>query len=178
MNSLALLVSLHVVGFCLDKPGDKFSEVEIEPAYAEYLRADRLLMEVTGAKVLSLRGGDRVILAVASTVLKDNSAQERLRAEKVCRVKALASVVGTTQGVQVCRVERLTERTAVVLVGEVEKAASVSELLQTTQTKVEGVAKDMAVVGRWKSPEGDVFYLAIGGVYDRHGKPVVPQNDK
>ncbi len=178
MNSLALLISLQVAGLCLDKPGDKFSEVEIEPAYAEYLRADPLLMEVTGAKVLQLRGGNRVVLAVASTVLKDGSAQERLRAEKVCRIKALASVVGTTQGVQVCRVEQLTERTALVVVGVVEKAASVSELLQVTQTKVEGVAKDMAVVGRWKSPEGDVFYLALGGVYDRQGKAVVREDAK
>lgn len=151
---------------------EKFSNVEIERPFDTYLQANPLLMEATGAKIIRLDNGRHVILAVASTVLKDNSAQERLRAEKVCRVKALASVVAEKEGVQVAHVESVNEKTVIVLEGEKETGKSVSELLQTTKTKVEGITKDMPVVGRWRSKEGDVFYLALGIVLDKKGNPV------
>lgn len=161
-----------------DESADKFSDLEIDPLFGKYLRADPLLMEVTGTKIILLAMGNRIVIAVASTVLKDNLPKERLRAEKVCRIKALASIVGDKQGVQVCRVEQVKERTVVVLDGEIERAKSVSELLQITQTKVEGVAKDMPVVGTWKSKERDVFYLAIGIVCDKGGKEIDPKQIK
>ena len=178
MIAIVLILLSQVLGKGDDKIADKFSEIEIEPYFAQYLRADPLLMEVTGAKIIHIHKGDRVILAVASTVLKDDSAQERLRAEKVCRIKALACIVGENQGVQVCRVEQVKEQTVIILDGEIEKSKSVSELLQLTQTKVEGVVKDMPAVGRWKSKGGNVFYLAIGGVCDKDGKAVVPKKLK
>ena len=36
----------------------------------------------------------------------------------------------------------------------------------------EGMARDLPVVGRWKSKEGDVFYLAFGAICDRDGNPI------
>jgi hypothetical protein len=60
----------------------------------------------------------------------------------------------------------------VVLDGGKESGKSVSELLQSTKTKVQGITKEMPVVGRWKSKEGDVFYLAIGIVCDSKGDPI------
>jgi hypothetical protein len=155
-----------------DPPAAKFSEVEIEKSFEVYLLTNPLLMEVTGAKIIRLADGNRVVLAVASTVVKDNSSKERLRAEKVCRIKALASVVAEKQGVQVCHVEQLEEKTVIVLDGKGETGKSVSELLQVTKAKVEGVARDMPVVGKWKSKEGDVFYFAIGVTCDKSGEPI------
>jgi hypothetical protein len=150
----------------------RFSAVEIEKPFDLYLMANPLLMEVTGAKIIRRESGDQVLLAVASTTLKDNSSKERLRAEKVCRVKALASMLAEKQGVQVAHVEELKEKTFVVLDGEKESGKSVSELLQITKTKVQGITKGMPVVGRWKSKDGDVFYLAIGAICDKNGDPV------
>src|SRR4051794_32772175 len=60
-----------------------FSSVEIEKPFDLYLQTNPLLMEVTGAKLIRLANGQRVVVAVASTVLKDTSPQERIRAEKV-----------------------------------------------------------------------------------------------
>jgi hypothetical protein len=141
-----------------------FSEVRIEKPFDAYLAANPLLMEVAGAKIIRLKNGDHVILAVASTVLKNNSAAERLRAERVCRIKALASVVAERQGVQVAHVEQADEQTRVVLDGDKESGKSIAQLMQVTRTTVEGIARDMPVVGRWKSKDGDTFYLAIGMV--------------
>jgi 5,10-methylene-tetrahydrofolate dehydrogenase/methenyl tetrahydrofolate cyclohydrolase len=150
----------------------RFSEVEIERPFDGYLLASPLLMEVTGAKIIRLPNGNQVVLAVASTVLKDKSAEDRLRAERVCRVKALASLVAEKSGVQVAHVEQLKEKTVVILDNGKETGKSVSELLQITKTKVQGITKDMPVIGRWKSKEGDVFYLAIGVILDKAGAPI------
>jgi serine/threonine protein kinase len=150
----------------------RFSEVEIEKPFDGYLLAHPLLMEVAGAKVIRLENGNQMVIAVASTVLKHKSPNERLRGERVCRAKALASVVAEREGVQVAHAEQLKERTVIVLDGEKEKGKSVSELLQVTKTTVQGITKDMPVVGRWMSKEGDVFYLAIGVTVDKKGNTV------
>jgi len=155
-----------------------FSEVEIDNQYKDYLLAQPLLMEVAGAKILRLENGSQVVLAVASTVLKEKSPQERLRAERVCRIRAIASLVGEKQGVQVAHVERLEEKAVIVLDGEKETGKSVSDLLQIAQTKVEGITRDMPVIGRWKSREGDVFYLAIGMIVDGKGNPIQDKADE
>jgi hypothetical protein len=157
---------------CADPGWERFSEVEIEKPFDAYLRSNVLLMEVTGAKIIRLGDDRHVVLAVASTLLKDDTAKERLRAERVCRTKALASVVAERQGVQVSHVEKIEERTVVVLDGEKEKAKSVTEALQVTKSNVQGIARDMPVVGRWKSKDGDVFYLALGVVVEKNGEPV------
>jgi len=56
-----------------------------------------------------------------------------------------------------------------IILGGKETGKSVSEFLEITKRKVQGIAKDMPVVGRWKSKEGDVFYLAIGTVLAKNG---------
>lgn len=153
-----------------DKP--QFTDVVIEEHFKPYLLGNPLLMEVTGAKVIREKNGKAVLLSVASTVLKDKSSAERLRAEKVCRTKALAGIVAEKKGIQVCHVETLNEQTEVVIDEKGETAKSVSELLQITKTKVEGITKDMPVVGRWRSKDGDVFYLAIGSCLDENGEVI------
>src|SRR5262249_29021771 len=104
MVSLELLSALLAFGGDSEAP---FRSVEIDPRFEGYLRTNPLLMAVPGAKVIRLDNGNQVVLAVASTVLKDDSAEERLRAEKVCRIKALASVVAEKQGVQIAHSEQV-----------------------------------------------------------------------
>jgi hypothetical protein len=155
-----------------EPPSAEFSEVLLDKGFARYLQTNALLMATAGAKVIRLEDGRKVVLAVGSTALKDNSAVERLRAERVCRIHAEASLAAEKQGVQIARLERLEETTRVVLEEDKEKGRSVSELLQITTTQVAGLVRGMPVVGRWKSKAGDVFYLAIGAICDREGNPV------
>jgi urease gamma subunit len=170
MIPLFLLSSLAAVA--ADPSIAKYADVEIERGFEEYLLANPLLMEVTGAKVIRLPNGQQVILSVASTVLKDISARERLRAEKVCRLKALANVLAEKQGVQLARVEQVSDKTIIVLENGKETGKSVEELMQVTRSRVEGIIKDIPVVGRWRSREGDVFYLALGIICDIRGWPI------
>ena len=37
-----------------------------------------------------------------------------------------------------------------------------------------GRTKGLAVVGRWRSADGRVFYLAVGGRFDKSGEPIRP----
>ena len=43
---------------------------------------------------------------------------------------------------------------------------------QGSDTNLERVAKGLAVVGRWRSADGRVFYLAVGGRFDAAGNPL------
>ena len=171
MSAVALLL---VAVLCADDAAleKKFSDIDIETAYRSYLTSNTLLMEVTGSKVIRLPKRKTVVIAVASTAIKDDSAKERLRAERVCRTKALASVVAERQGVQVAHTEELRDETTIVIDKNGETGKNVSELVQLTKTKVEGIVKDMPVVGRWKSKDGDVFYLALGVILDKDGEPI------
>ena len=174
---IGMTLLLSCVAFCnaADKP--QFTDVVIDKQFKPYLLSNPLLMEVTGAKVIREKKGRTILLSVASTVLKDESPSERLRAEKVCRVKALAGMVAEKKGIQVCHVETLNEKTDVVIDEKGETGTSVSELLQVTQTKVEGITKDMPVIGRWRSKDGTVFYLAIGSCLDKNGEVVEPDKE-
>ena len=170
----AILIVMTLLTASDASVAQRFSDVEIEDAFRPYLTSNLLLMDVTGAKIIRLRDGKTMILSVASTALKDESAKERLRAERVCRTKALANVVAERNDVQVCRTETLKEKSRVVIETKGESGTSVSELLQVTTSKVAGIAKDMPVIGRWKSKQGDAFYLAIGAIVDGDTE-VVPQ---
>ena len=178
-NSIVIGMTLLLSGVAMcngaDKP--KFADVVIDKQFKPYLLSNPLLMEVTGAKVIREKKGRTILLSVASTVLKDESPSERLRAEKVCRVKALAGMVAEKKGIQVCHVETLNEKTDVVIDEKGETGTSVSELLQVTQTKVEGITKDMPVIGRWRSKDGTVFYLAIGSCLDKNGEVIEPDKE-
>ena len=153
----------------------EFSDVRIDSKFKKYLKADPLLMELSGAKVIALPDGKHVVLAVASTVLKDGSPADRIRAERVCRLKALAYFIGDRDGVQIVHVERSADQTVIKIKAGKETAESVSEYLEQTEAKTRGIAKGMSVIGRWKSKDGSVFYLAYGAILDEDGEVIRSQ---
>jgi hypothetical protein len=155
-----------------DAVDEKFRDVTLEKAYAPYLRGNALLMEVAGAKVVRLKNGRRIVLGIGSVVLKDAAARTRIDAEKVCKVKALAAVVGEREGVQVAHEEKIEDKTVIVIDEKGEKGKSVSEVLSITRTKTQGVVKGMSVVGKWLSKDGKVLYLAMGSICDSKGEPI------
>ena len=155
-----------------DTVDDKFRDVTLEKAFAPYLRGNVLLMEVAGAKVVRLKNGRRVVLGIGSVVLKDATARTRIDAEKVCKVKALAAIVGEREGVQVAHEEKVAEKTVIVIDDKGEKAKSVSEVMSITRTKTQGMVKGMSVVGKWLSKDGSVFYIAMGSICDSKGEPI------
>lgn len=154
----------------------KFKSLEIRPKFKKYLTSNPLLMEVTGAKVIKLPNGRTAIVSVASTAIKKGSTTDLLRAEKVCKIKALANVVAEQKGIQVVQIVEAKDEIRAVIDDSGEKVTSVETFLNLTKTKVEGIAKDMPVVGRWYSADGDVFYLAIGTIFDENGAAILSED--
>jgi hypothetical protein len=172
------LVLISLVTLAADESSsNQFSDVRIEKPFDRYLLANPLLMETSGTKVIKLSNKRSMIVAVASTPMNDNSARDRLRAEKVCRVKAFAALVQEQKGVHVFNTEKSTDTTVVVTEDQKEHSKSISTLLEVTTTKVQGIAKDMPVIGRWKSKDGEIFYLAIGAICDKRGNPIVEDSN-
>jgi len=155
-----------------DPVDDKFSDVTIEKAFAPYLRGNVLLMEAAGAKVIRLKAGRFAVIGVASVVPEGDSARERINAEKAGKVKALAAIVSEREGVQVAHTETVDDRTVIVIDDKGEKARSVSKVMSITKTKTQGIVKGMTLVGRWKSKDGKVLYVAMGAICDAKGEPI------
>lgn len=155
----------------VDKPS-AFDRVRLDPEFADYLLAEPLLMEVDGAKLIRLADGRVLVLGVASAKLTGPSALERKKAETVARNRALAHVVAEKTGIQVARAETIEKRTQVVLDAKgAESAESVADYLETTSAKVQGLTRDLPIIGRWQSPDGTLLSVAIGGFLDQPAPP-------
>jgi hypothetical protein len=143
---------------------NRYADVDIRPPFDGYLAARPLLMEYSGATVIKLEDGRKVILSVGSTTVNDNSPKDRLRMQKVCRSKALASVAAETKGVQVVYTSKIEDRTQVTIESGRESGKSIEEVLETSKTAVEGVVANLPIVGTWYSKDRTLFYLAVGAV--------------
>src|SRR5262249_151731 len=138
---------------------DKFVDVTMEKPYDAYLLSNPLLMEVAGPKVLRLSDGRRVVLAVASVALRADKPQTRLGAERICGARATASVAAEQQGVQIAHIERVEDRSVVVIENGKETGRNIVQVLQITKSQVRGIVRGLTIVGRWKSKEHNVYYL-------------------
>ena len=151
----------------VDRPPEQ-SAARFDPEFAAFLKADPLLIETEGAKVILLDDGRVLVLGVASSALTDGSAADRRRAETIARQRALAHIVAEKTGVQVARAETSAKRTTVTIDDAAgERAESVAEYLETTQAKVRGATRDFPIVGRWTSDDGTLFSVAVGGFVER-----------
>lgn len=167
------LLSLVVLLACQQNSfaGD-FSQVKIKQPFKKYLTGKPLLMETSGTTIIQLKNDRVMVFSVASKVLKNESAKERLMAERICQVKSFAYLVGEQRGVKVFHTETVNDKTVIVIENGKETAKSVSEYLEVTKLKIEGTAKGLPIVGTWRSKDNQIYYLAIGAILDKKGEPV------
>lgn len=171
------------IAFNVPKAGVKVVErpagatnLRLDPEFAGYLTGNPLLMEVEGAKVIRLDAGldttsdeprRLLVLGVASSALQDGSAADRKRAETIARNRAYAHIVAEKTGLTVARSETIGKKTTVTIEADGrETGTSVAEYLETTQAGVKGMTKGFPIVGRWTSPDGTLFYVAVGGIVE------------
>jgi len=150
------------------------ANLRLDPEFAGILMADPLLMEVEGAKVIRLDAGLEatsdepvrlLVLGVASSALQDGSAADRKRAETIARNRAYAHIVAEKTGLTVARSETVAKKTIVTIEEDGrETGTSVAEYLESTQAGVKGMTKGFPILGRWTSPDGTLFYVAVGGI--------------
>jgi len=150
----------------------KFARAELTPPFDEYLTANPLLMEVGGAIVVELGANRRALVGISKTILNSDTSEEILRAETVCKLKARAALIAERDGSEITYLKQVKDRIEIVKEGDAEKATSVSELTRIGTEKIKGIARGANVVGRWRSADGKIFYLAVGVHLDAKGEPV------
>lgn len=160
----------------LDEP--KFKDVEIEKPFSEWLTAKPSLMVDSGVKIFKLDKDKYGLVVVATVPLKDGSAKDILRAERVSKEKVLRDFVAKESGMTIASVQKLEERTTIEVADGKPNVKSVTEYMEWTQKQIEGVGKELPVIGRWKSEDGSLFYLAVGIVCDKDGKPIPQEQQK
>lgn len=150
----------------------KFTRVELKSPFDEYLTAEPLPMQLGGAIVVDLPGDRKALIGIAKTIMKDDSPEDQLRAEKVCLLKAKAALIAERDGSEISYLKQVKDRIEVVKDESGEKASSVSELTRIGREKVQGIARNMPIVGRWRSADGKTMYLAVGTIISAQGEPL------
>ena len=141
------------------------SSMVAEEPFAACLKADPILLQYGGSRIIVLPRTDQaVIVSVASTAVRDNSAADRVRMQKVCRSKALAELLSQEKGLQVKYALRAEDKTVMVFNNGKEETASLESTLETTSAQVEGFVQALPMVATWYSAARDMYFLAIGTV--------------
>ena len=143
---------------------DTFANITIDPPFDAVLKKSPLLMETGGAKIIVNPDGSRLVIGVGQVAYDRKApAQQRLNKERVARVKALRELTAQTSPIQIVHREKLEEHSRIeTLDGGERRGEAIEEYLSVTTSEFEAVVKDLPVVGKWYSADGDVLYIAIG----------------
>lgn len=157
--------------------GKPFQNFKIDPLFQTSFFDNPFWFEQTGVKIVKLKNGNIILILIGSAVLKNNTPNAKSEAEKIANIRALANFASSIYGVQVSRIEKLNEKNQIIIENDKEVNKSISEHLEITETKVNGLVKNMQVIGTWYSNDGSIFYLAIGKSINKDGLPVDIQLD-
>ena len=157
--------------------GKPFQNFKIGPLFQKLFLDNPFWFEQTGVKIVKLKNGNPILILIGSAVLKNNTLNAKSEAEKIANIRALANFSSSIHGVQVSRIEKLNEKNQIVVENDKEVSKNISEHLEITETKVNGLVKNMQVIGTWCSNDGSIFYLAIGKSINKDGLHVDIQLD-
>jgi hypothetical protein len=144
------------------------TDLVLEPAYAPLLKGNPLLMEIPGAKVIKTETGF-VLIGVGSAVIQTKSSKDRIAAEKIATIKARAALVGERDGILVFQKTTANEQTTITQIGNKEMGKSVSTITQINQETISGAITGSDIIGRWRSDDRDVVFVAVLVQIDKSG---------
>lgn len=167
-RSMDLIYAILIAAMCMLSCDvfavDAFSGVAIDPPFGDVLEKNLLLMEIGGAVIIVNPDGSRLAVAVGQVAYDGNApAQQRLNKNRVARQKALRELVARTSPIRIVHREQFEEKSRIETVdGGRQRGEAIEEYLSVTASEFEAVVKDLPVVGRWYSANGDILYIAIG----------------
>ncbi len=139
----------------------RIREANFEPGFEAILRAEPILVNEGGAKLVE-RGGVRYFFAVGVTAVGEETASERLRQIRVGRINALRAAAEFMNPVEVRTETTLKETTSIRNINGIKTAENRKTFDDITRTKLEAILRAPPVVGSWKSNDGKLFFYAIG----------------
>ncbi len=131
------------------------------PEFKPFLLSDPILLEVGGCKAFRTGDGKTVLIAVGIAEVKDQSAKDRIRRQKVAEQKAFGELA-KHQEVEVTFFSERFKSTAISSKNGVETGSSHKISSSRITVKAEAYFDEMLTVGRWYSGDGKLFCLAKG----------------
>ena len=135
-----------------------------KPEFLPIFLANPILLEIDGATLFEVKG-IKYFVATGSTVINaKRTPKEILRRRTVAKSKAYRAAVEFLKGVKVEAKTRLFEKVVETTDGKKTTVQIVESLEETLRTKVKGKIRGYPIIGSWTSPDGLLYFQAIGGV--------------
>jgi len=136
-------------------------DASFEHAFEKLLKADSFLLQNGGAKIIE-SDGKSFFVAVGVTSVQPDSPGERMRQLRVGKIQALKLVAEFTSETKVSTSDEMTETTAIKNKNGVKSGTSSKVYEERILAQIRTVLNAPPQVGAWKSPDGQIFFYAIG----------------
>ena len=146
---------------CPNAQGSPIVHGTFLPEFKPFLLSDPILLEVGGCKAFRTEDGKTVLIAVGTAEVKDQSAKDRIRRQKVAEQKAFGELA-KHQEVEVTFFSERYKTTSISTQNGVESGSSQKISSSRITMKAEAYFDEMLTVGRWYSGDGKLFFLAKG----------------
>jgi hypothetical protein len=103
-----------------------------------------------------------VLIAVASAKHKGPFA----KVKRTAQLLALRTLLGHRQGIELSSVESLTDSEQIRISKVREQRISLSRFTSIQKEKVAGMVKSLPIVATWKDEDDQLFYVALGRVFE------------
>jgi len=137
------------------------ADMEGEEPFISLLKLSPVLCRNGGVQGFIMSNNDRVLIAVGSASLQGSPAKTR----KVARLRAVRSLLGHKEEIQLSSVEYLGDREHLRLSKRGEELILISQFLSIQKERIAGVVNALPVVATWKDPEEQILYVAIGNSF-------------
>lgn len=137
-----------------------FSEVEIEAPFQNLLLLNPEFMHYGGARLFAGDNGSQALIGIGKVLPEDNSPKTMPQMRRIGEIHARAAILELGGEIEITTSRGLDERS---LQGRGNgKKVSLSSFFQVTETRVEGLIKQLPVIGTWWSSNQSAFYVAVG----------------
>jgi hypothetical protein len=154
------LPSLHAADLSKQAGNFKLTKPEFRPIFL----ANPILLEIDGATLFEVKGIKYFVATGSTGINAKRTPTEILRRRTVAKSKAYRAAVEFLKGVKVEAKTRLFEKVVETTDGKKTTVQIVESLEETIRTKVKGKIRGYPIIGSWTSPDGLLYFQAIGGV--------------
>ena len=133
-------------------------DIEGEEPFISLLRISPVLCQNGGVRGFLLGKSDKVLMAVGSASLQRSLA----KTGRVAQLRALRSLLGHRQEIQISSVEYLSDQEQLRLSKHGAQSIFLSQFLSIQKEQISGIVRALPIVATWQDPERQVLYVAIG----------------
>ena len=137
-----------------------FPEIKGDPFFITLLQTSPILIKNGGVRCFEISDGRKAIVSVASAKINDS----RVDAKKIARLKAIRTLIGQKNGVEVSSIETLTDQEVLQISDKVTKRILISEFFSMQEEQISGFIHALPVVVEWEDEKNNRFSLALGRI--------------